>query len=63
MATSLVDAVAMPVNNAENDGGDQTGIDNGWIVAGIIRYAIQRDLAPVFVTAKPNLGALLDSRW
>lgn len=56
-----VDALAMAINNAEHGGGfiigDQTGIGKGRIVAGMIRYAINRGLMPVFVTEKPNLYA------
>lgn len=56
-----VDALAMAINNAEHGGGfiigDQTGIGKGRIVAGMIRYAINQGLTPVFVTEKPNLYA------
>ena len=35
--------------------GDQTGVGKGRFVAGLIRYAMNKGLVPVFVTEKPNL--------
>jgi len=37
--------------------GDQTGIGKGRVVAGVIRYAMQKGKTPIFVTEKPNLYA------
>lgn len=56
-----VDALALAVNNAEQGSGfiigDQTGIGKGRVVAGMIRYALNRGQVPIFVTEKPNLYA------
>lgn len=60
-AAEQVDALALALDNiARGEGfilGDQTGIGKGRVVAGLLRYAIRRGLAPVFVTEKPNLYA------
>ena len=54
-----VDAIAMAIDSIERGGsfivGDQTGVGKGRVNAAIIRYAIQKDLTPVFFTQKPNL--------
>lgn len=55
-----VDAIAVAIFNIEQKGqgciiGDQTGIGKGRIAAGMIRYAINRGLQPIFLTEKPNL--------
>jgi hypothetical protein len=55
-----VDAIATAIYNIEERGqgciiGDQTGIGKGRIAAGMIRYAINRGLKPIFITEKPRL--------
>lgn len=55
-----VDAIAVAIYNIEEKGqgciiGDQTGIGKGRIAAGMIRYAINKGLKPIFLTEKPNL--------
>jgi hypothetical protein len=55
-----VDAIATAIYNIEERGqgciiGDQTGIGKGRIAAGMIRYAINKGLKPIFITEKPNL--------
>jgi hypothetical protein len=53
------DALAMAIDSHERGGsfivGDQTGVGKGRIVAGMLRYAAQQKLIPIFVTAKPGL--------
>jgi predicted RNA methylase len=54
-----VDALALGIRQID-DGkgfviGDQTGVGKGRFVAGLIRYAMNKGLTPVFVTEKPNL--------
>lgn len=54
-----IDAIGLAIDNLERGAGfiigDQTGIGKGRVNAAIIRYAMKRNLIPVFVTAKPNL--------
>ncbi|HEY9824483.1 MAG TPA: strawberry notch C-terminal domain-containing protein, partial [Stenomitos sp.] len=54
-----VDALALAFNNLSKGEafiiGDQTGIGKGRFVAGILEYARQRELIPIFVTEKPDL--------
>lgn len=58
-----IDALAQAIYNAENNGalvvGDQTGTGKGRIAAGLMRYAVNRGLIPVFVTKKPDLYAAM----
>jgi len=54
-----VDAIAVAIYNIEQKGqgciiGDQTGIGKGRIAAGMIRYAVNSGLKPIFLTEKPN---------
>ncbi len=54
-----VDALALAIQRVD-DGeafviGDQTGVGKGRFVAGMLRYALQSGLVPVFVTEKANL--------
>lgn len=53
------DAVAMAVDAIERDRaiiiGDQTGVGKGRQAAGVIRYALQQGMTPIFITQKPNL--------
>jgi len=60
LAAEQIDAVGTAIYNieAKNQGmiiGDQTGIGKGRIAAAIIRYAIQQNLKPIFLTEKSNL--------
>lgn len=60
LSAEQIDAVAMSVYNIEERGvgmiiGDQTGIGKGRIAASIIRYAVEQELKPVFITEKANL--------
>ncbi|MGB8697968.1 MAG: strawberry notch family protein, partial [Thermosynechococcaceae cyanobacterium] len=54
-----VDALALAFNNLSKGEafiiGDQTGIGKGRFVAGVLEYARQRELIPIFVTEKPDL--------
>ena len=54
-----IDALALAIHNLEKGDafiiGDQTGIGKGRFVAGIIEYAKQKELIPVFITEKPEL--------
>ncbi|MDB4312116.1 strawberry notch family protein [bacterium] len=55
-----VDAIAAMIYNIENNNrgtivADQTGVGKGRQAAAMIRYALQNDRIPVFVTAKANL--------
>ncbi|MGB8702593.1 MAG: strawberry notch family protein, partial [Thermosynechococcaceae cyanobacterium] len=54
-----VDALALAFNNLSKGEafiiGDQTGIGKGRFVAGVLEYARQRELIPIFVTEKPEL--------
>ena len=54
-----VDALTLAIRNAEAGKGfiigDQTGIGKGRVVAAMIKYAIENDKVPIFVTEKPNL--------
>jgi hypothetical protein len=54
-----VDALALAFSNLSKGEafiiGDQTGIGKGRFVAGILDYARQRELIPIFVTEKPDL--------
>jgi predicted GNAT family acetyltransferase len=54
-----VDAIAAAIDNVERGAafilGDQTGIGKGRVVAGMLRYAMRRQLVPVLVTEKPDL--------
>lgn len=56
-----VDALALAIDNMDRGAGfiigDQTGIGKGRVVAGVIRYAVQKGKVPIFVTEKPNLYA------
>ena len=58
-AAEQIDALAMAIENISDKSGmilgDQTGVGKGRVVAGIIRWANQKGLTPVFVTEKPNL--------
>lgn len=53
------DAVALGVDAVEKGRaiiiGDQTGVGKGRQAAGMIRYALQKGMIPIFVTQKPNL--------
>lgn len=53
------DAVALGVDAVEQGRaiiiGDQTGVGKGRQAAGMIRYALQKGMIPIFVTQKPNL--------
>ncbi len=60
LGAEQIDAVAMAIYNIEarEQGmiiGDQTGIGKGRIAAAMIRYAVMRNLVPIFITEKPNL--------
>ncbi len=60
-----IDALAQAVYNVENGGalviGDQTGAGKGRIAAGLMKYAVNRGLVPVFFTKDPTLyDAMLD---
>ena len=54
-----IDALVLAIRNAEAGKGfiigDQTGIGKGRVVAAMIKYAIENDKVPIFVTEKPNL--------
>jgi hypothetical protein len=54
-----VDALALAIDNIEKGAGfiigDQTGIGKGRVNAGVIRYAMNNGLVPIFVTEGPNL--------
>lgn len=54
-----IDALALGIVNLDKGAGfvigDQTGVGKGRFVAGMIRYALKRNLIPVFVTEKDNL--------
>ena len=54
-----IDALALGIVNLDKGAGfvigDQTGVGKGRFVAGMIRYALTRNLIPVFVTEKDNL--------
>ena len=54
-----VDAIGLAIDNFEKNAGfiigDQTGIGKGRVNAAIIRYAINNNKIPIFVTEKPNL--------
>jgi energy-coupling factor transporter ATP-binding protein EcfA2 len=55
-----VDAIAVAIYNIEERGqgciiGDQTGIGKGRTAAGVLRYAMNKGLKPIFLTEKPNL--------
>ena len=56
-----VDALALAIDNVENDSGfiigDQTGVGKGRFVAAMIRYGIQNGRPPIFVTQRPALYA------
>lgn len=56
-----VDALALAIDNVERGGafiiGDQTGVGKGRFVAAMLRYALQNDRQPVFVTKDPGLYA------
>jgi hypothetical protein len=59
-SSEQVDAIAVAIFNIEEKGqgciiGDQTGIGKGRIAGGMVRYAINRGLKPIFLTEKPNL--------
>lgn len=58
-AGEQIDALAAAIWNFQRGGalivGDQTGIGKGRIAAGLMRYAVNKGLVPVFVTEKPNL--------
>jgi hypothetical protein len=59
LAGAQIDALALAIRNIERGAGlitaDETGVGKGRVVAGIIEYARQRGLVPIFVTAKKNL--------
>lgn len=59
LAGAQIDALALAIRNIERGSGlitaDETGVGKGRVVAGIIEYARQRGLVPIFVTAKKNL--------
>ncbi|MFC7002511.1 PLxRFG domain-containing protein [Pseudobowmanella zhangzhouensis] len=55
-----VDSLALAIDKYFNGGkaiiiADQTGVGKGRQAAGMIRFAMQQGLLPVFITAKPNL--------
>ena len=55
-----VDALALAIYNIEEKHqgcivADQTGVGKGRVAAGMIRYAIEQGMKPVFLTAKSNL--------
>lgn len=56
-----IDALALAIDNIERGRalitGDQTGVGKGRIAAGLIRYAVQKGVTPIFVTAKKGLYA------
>lgn len=58
-AAEQIDALAMAIENINDKAGmilgDQTGVGKGRVVAGMIRWANQKGLVPIFVTEKPNL--------
>ena len=58
-AGEQIDALAAAIWNFERGGalivGDQTGIGKGRIAAGLMRYAINQGMTPVFVTEKRGL--------
>ncbi len=53
------DAVALAVDAIEKNRaiiiGDQTGVGKGWQAAGVIRYVLEQNKTPIFITQKPNL--------
>ncbi len=60
LAAEQIDAVAMAIYNIEARGqgmiiGDQTGIGKGRQAAALIRYGVNQEKQPVFITEKPNL--------
>lgn len=60
LSAEQIDAVAMAIYNIEARGqgmiiGDQTGIGKGRVAAAMIRYAVNQDVKPVFLTEKANL--------
>lgn len=60
LSAEQTDAVMMGIYNIEarSQGmiiGDQTGIGKGRVAAGMIRYACQQGLKPIFLTEKANL--------
>ena len=54
-----IDALGLGIYNSENSKsliiGDQTGVGKGRVAAGMLRYAMQRGMKPIFVTEKPGL--------
>lgn len=62
-AAEQVDALAAAIYNVEHGGalilGDQTGIGKGRVAAGMVEYAKQRGLIPVFVSKDPKLYSQL----
>jgi hypothetical protein len=54
-----IDALGLAISNLEKNEsfiiGDQTGIGKGRFVAGVIEYARQQGLTPIFVTQDPKL--------
>ena len=65
-AGEQIDALSLAIWNFQNGGaliiGDQTGIGKGCVAAGLIVYAINNGLIPVFFTEKSDLyGTMLNS--
>ena len=58
-AAEQLDALALAIDNFYQNGalivGDQTGIGKGRVVAGLIKWTLNRGLIPVFVTKNPSL--------
>lgn len=54
-----VDAIGMSVFNIENGEsvivGDMTGVGKGRVAAGVIAYAVENNLLPIFITKSANL--------
>jgi hypothetical protein len=54
-----IDALALAIDNFKNGGalviGDQTGTGKGRIAAGLLRYAVEHGIIPIFVTKNQEL--------
>lgn len=61
LSAEQVDALALAIDNIEQRKGfiigDQTGVGKGRFVAGMIKYALNQGLTPIFVTQGPKLYA------
>jgi len=58
-SSEQIDALVMAITQFEQDNafilGDMAGIGKGRICAGVMRYAYQQNLMPIFITHKPYL--------